>query len=211
MKLRSVLTVLMAGALTLGLVAPATAANNLDGEIAQPLVAPAGPGDNGKPENTGRPDEPGQPEEPGAAAHDLRGDVGPGGRGLPDLPENASPIATAAVAAAYAQFETISTRIALIRDLEPGQGRSDALNELFVEFGGMLHSVSDAVKAVKSEVDGDSDDGDEGDVDDVTLSLDDEPDDDDADDDDDDKNDDDPEEKGEDDDDPDDEDDDDED
>jgi hypothetical protein len=162
-KLRSALIALAAGALSLALVAPAAAAIDSANDIAPQDIAPAGPGDNGRPDGAGKPDEPGQPD-----------DVGPGSHQPPELPENASPRAEAAVTAAYERFVLISERIDAIRALDAGPERSEALNALFADFGDLIHTVSDAVKAVESEVDGDGDD--EGDSDGATLSLDEDPD-----------------------------------
>ena len=55
-------------------------------------------GSGGHPENAGRPDDAGRPETAGRPA-----DVGPAARTIPVLPENTSPRAHAAVAAAYEQ------------------------------------------------------------------------------------------------------------
>lgn len=140
MKLRSALIALAAGALSLALVAPAAAAISSANDLGQQPIAPAGPGDNGKPEDPGRPENPGPPDGVGPSSHEP-----------PELPDNASPRAHAAVTAAYERFTLISARIDAIRALEAGPGRSDALNELFAEFGDLIHTVSDAVHEVDPE------------------------------------------------------------
>ena len=161
-KLQSALTTLAAGVLSLALVAPAAAAVDVSTDAAQPTIAPSGPGDNGKPDNTGRPEEPGQPGGAGATDGDFNG------RGIPELPENASPQAEAAVQATYERFAAISARIDAIRDIEPGPERNAALNELFADFSEMIHTVSDVVH----EADGEgAQDGDDSDPEDVELVL----------------------------------------
>ena len=162
MKLQSALTTLAAGVLSLALVAPAAAAVDVNAHAAQPAIAPSGPGDNGKPDNTGRPEEPGQPGGAGATDGDFNG------RGIPELPENASPQAEAAVQATYERFAAISARIDAIRDIEPGPERNAALNELFADFSEMIHTVSDAVH--EADVEG-AQDGDDSDPEDVELAL----------------------------------------
>lgn len=142
MKLRTALISMVAAALSLALVAPATAAVDFDIDSGQPSIAPSGPGDNGTPEIPGQPDQPG---EPGAT------DEEPHGRDMPTLPENASPKAQAAVRATYERFAAISSRIDAIRVLQPGPERNAAMNELFADFSGMIHTVSDAVDEVDAE------------------------------------------------------------
>ncbi|MBT5773974.1 MAG: hypothetical protein HOH95_06315 [Dehalococcoidia bacterium] len=164
MNLKTTFATVAAAVLSLALVAPATAAVNLNADVAQPAIAPSGPGDNGKPDTTGRPEEPGQPNEPGVSPQSRPGDVGPSSRDLPELPENASPKAHAAVEAAYEQFAAISARLAAIRDLEPGADRNAALNEVFAEFGSMINTVADAVHEV-------DDDGDDAEPEDAELAL----------------------------------------
>lgn len=166
MKLQTALATVAAGVLSLALVAPAAAAVDFNHEAATPAIAPAGPGDNGKPEDAGKPEDPGQPGEPGtgAGAQGRPDGVGPASHQLPELPENASPRATAAVEATYERFAAISARIDAIRALAPGPDRNAALNELFADFSGMLHTVSDAVQAVDAQDEDDEGDGEAGDL-----------------------------------------------
>jgi len=160
-KLQTALGAVAAALLSLALAAPATAASDLIAEVTSPAIAPAGPGDNGN----GPPEEPGKPDNPGPDGFTPAGGNGKPEsthhRDMPELPENASPRAHAAVTAAYERFELIQERLDALRDLEPGADRNDALNELFGDFGDLMHSVSDAVHEADPQGDDDAEPEDE--------------------------------------------------
>ena len=126
-------------------------------------------GDRGRPENPGPPSDPGKPEGVGVQGQGPPESPGrpadlPGNAGLhtpPELPEQASPRAHAAVAAAFELQTAIQLRIAAIHAIEPGPGKGDAVSALMKdEFADLVRLVPDAVAAAEANPNNSNGDGD---------------------------------------------------
>ena len=151
MRSRPILTLLAAGAMSLGVVTIASAGSTTSDDIAP--VATFGPANHGGLHNDG-----GKPD----GAGDESGDRGkpdvtgrPANAGLHTLPEQASDQAKAVVAAAFEHHQAIRLQLADIRDLSPGE-RGQAVSTLMSDFGELFRLAGDA-----ADGDGDGDEGDE--------------------------------------------------
>ncbi len=177
---KRILTVLATGALSLALVAGASASGAVPADLTPdaafgPAQHGEGHDNGGQPDNPGQPSDPGQPDDTGrpdespsqantAGAENSRvpltpgapddagrpDDAGPGLRSMPELPPNVSPRAAAAVRAAFELQGMIAERIAAIRDLSGEDISADAVNGLMHDFGDMFRLVSDAVGEVET-------------------------------------------------------------
>ena len=174
MYTKRILTVLATGALSLGLVAGASASGAVPGDLTPDAAfGPARHGgvhnNGGQPDNPGQPSDPGQPDEgpsqantagaensqapvtPGAPEDAGRpDDAGPGLRSMPNLPSNVSPRAAAAVGAAFELQGMIAEKIAAIRGLSSEGLSDDAVSDLLGDFADMFRFVSDAVAEVET-------------------------------------------------------------
>ncbi len=177
---KRILTVLATGALSLALVAGASASGAVPGDLTPDAAfGPAqhgGDHDNGgQPDDPGQPSEPGQPDDTGrpdegpsqantAGAENSRvpltpgapddagrpDDAGPGLRSMPELPSNVSPRAATAVGAAFELQGMIAERIAAIRGLSSEELSAGAVSDVVRDFGDMFRYVSDAIAEVET-------------------------------------------------------------
>ncbi len=194
MYTKRILTVLATGALSLALVAGASANGAAPGDLTPDAAfGPAQHGgvhnDGGQPENPGQPDDPGRPDEgpsqantagaknsqapvtPGAPDDTGRpDDAGLGLRPMPVLPDNVSARATAAVGAAFELHGMIAEKIEALRGLSSEEIADGAVDDVLQDFADMFRYVSDAVAEVDPPGGGEGagldDEGDEGDDDD---------------------------------------------
>ncbi len=133
MRSKSILTLLAAGALSLGIVTAASAGNTTSDDVA-PVVA-FGPAGHGGVHNEG-----GKPDGGGGKS----GDHGkPDDTGLRGPSANASDHAKAVVAAVSERHEAIRSQLGEIRGLPAGE-RGPAVNALMSEFGELFRLAGDA-------------------------------------------------------------------
>ena len=186
MYTKRILTVLATGALSLGLVAGASASGAVPGDVTPdaafgPAQHDGGHDNGGQPDNPGQPSDPGQPDDTGrpdegpsqantAGAENSRApltpgapddagrpdDAGPGLRSMLELPSNVSLRAAAAVGAAFELQDMIAERIAVIRGLLSEELSDGAVSDVVREFGDMFRYVSDAIAEVETPGGGES-------------------------------------------------------
>ncbi len=186
MYTKRILTVLATGALSLALVAGASASGAVPGDLTPD--AAFGPAQHGgEHDNGGQPDDPGQPSEPGqpddtgrpeegpsqantAGAENSRvpltpgapddagrpDDTGLGLRPMPVLPDNVSARATAAVGAAFELHGLIAEKIEALRGLSSEEIADGAVDDVLHDFGDMFRYVSDAIAEVETPGGGES-------------------------------------------------------
>lgn len=142
MRSKSILTLLAAGAMSLGIVTAASA-GSATGDSVAPVVA-FGPAGHGELHNDGgKPDTPGDPGD-GSGDHGKPEVTGKSAdAGLHGLPDQASERAHAVVAAAFKRHEAIRSQLDGIRALPPGQ-RGKAVSALMGEFGELFRLAGDA-------------------------------------------------------------------
>ncbi len=175
MYTKRILTVLATGALSLGLVAGASASGAAPGDLTPDATfGPAQHGeahDNGdQPDNPGQPDDTGRPDDSPSQANTAGAensnapltpgrpdDAGPGLRSMPELPSNVSARATAAVGAAFELQGMIAEKIAALRGLSSEEIADGAVDDVLQDFAGMFRYVSDAVAEVETPGGGEPD------------------------------------------------------
>ncbi len=139
MRSKSILTLLAAGAMSLGIVTAASAGSATSDDIAP--VATFGPANHGGVHSEGgKPENPGNPDGGGGQS----GDHGkPDDAGLHGPSANASDHAKAVVAAAFDRNEAIRSQLHEIRGMPAGE-RGPAVSALMSDFSELFRLAGDA-------------------------------------------------------------------
>ncbi len=143
MRSKVVLTLLAAGALSLGIVTGASAGNSTSEDLAPAVAFGPAEHDGVHNEGGGKPENPGAPGE-GSGDHGKPEVTGkPADAGLRGPSDNASERAKAVVAAVHESHEAIRAHLDEIRAVPPGE-RGQRVSALMSEFGELFRLAGDA-------------------------------------------------------------------